>query len=670
MFEPVLQGLSLIVQWPAFGYLFLGVLIGIYFGAVPGLGGLIGMAILLPFTFGMDPASAFAFLLGMYAVTCTGDTLSCVLLGIPGTASSQATVVDGYPMAQKGEAARALGAAFTVSAVGGVLGAIALGLSIPIVRPLILSFASPEFLMLGILALTMVGSLSGGSVLKGLAAAAMGIMLSTIGYTATGGEPRFWLGTSYLLDGVPLIPLVLGLFALPELLALAISNTSISQVDQEAGRGGMVEGMRDALTHWWLVLRCTAIGVYIGMLPGIGGSVVDWVAYGHAVQSAKDKDGFGKGDVRGVIAPEAANNAMRGGALVPTIAFAIPGSASMAILLGAFLIHGLEPGPELLKSRLDITFSLVWTLVFANVLAAGLLLLWGNQIAKATFVKGHLIVPAVILFVFMGAWTNSNVIGDWITLILFGFVGYIMRLGGWPRPPLILGLILGPIMENALQLSVRIHEFEWVTRPIVLILAGLVVFTLYVSGRRAIKDRRVRAAAGATGPETPKVQTGDSAGGDPALSLPLAILLCICFAYGLSQSLGWSFTVGYFPTAAALPGLVFILLVIARDVIDLRRRRGKPPAVDRSQKAAELRRGMIFFAWILAVLLGAVAIGQQAALILFIVLYLMVWGGYGLKLALTYGAVCWVFLFVMFNEIVPVVWYGSWLGSAIDSLTG
>jgi TctA family transporter len=206
MLDALLSGFVLLFQWPALGYLGLGIALGLYFGAVPGLSGLVGMAILLPFTFGMEPISAFAFLLGMYAVTTTSDTIASVMLGIPGTAASQATILDGYPMAMRGEAARALGAAFTVSAVGGVLGALVLAASIPLVRPLILSFASPEYFMLGVLGLTMAGALSGNSILKGVAAALFGLLLSTIGYADQVAIPRYFFGVTYLLDGLPLIP--------------------------------------------------------------------------------------------------------------------------------------------------------------------------------------------------------------------------------------------------------------------------------------------------------------------------------------------------------------------------------------------------------------------------------------------------------------------------------
>jgi TctA family transporter len=457
MLEAALQGLDAAIAWPAIGYLFFGIALGVYFGAVPGLSGLSGMAILLPFTFGMDPVSAFSFLLGMYAVTTTSDSITAILIGVPGTAAAQATVLDGYPMAKRGEASRAFGAAFTCSGIGGVFGAVVMGLSIPIIQPVVLSFAKPEFFMLGLLGLTMVGSLSGRSILKGLTGAGLGLLLSQIGYAEQIAVPRYWMGFTYLLDGLPLVPVVLGLFAVPELVSLAARERSISDIPREHVAGGLTTGIKDSLRHWWLLLRSSVIGVYIGMLPALGSTIADWVAYGHAVQSAKDKSQFGKGDIRGIIAPESANNSVKGGELIPTVSFGIPGSAPMAILLGAFLIQGLTPGPEMLTAKLDITFSMVWSLMIANAVAAVLLMLWANQLQKIIFIKAHLIVPAITLFVMMGSWTAENNLGDWISLIVFGVVGVVMKQAGWPRPPLVLGYILGRIMENSLHLTIRAY---------------------------------------------------------------------------------------------------------------------------------------------------------------------------------------------------------------------
>ena len=650
--DSVLLGLTMVVQWPAIGYLFLGVLLGMFFGAVPGLSGLVGMAILLPFTFGMEPASAFAFLLGMYGVTTTADTLASVLLGIPGTAASQATILDGYPMAQKGEASRALGAAYTVSMFGGVLGAVFLALSIPLVRPIILSFSDPEFFALAVLGLTMVGALSGGSIFKGTAAACFGLLISTVGYAEFGGVSRYWFGMNYMLDGLPIVPYVLGLFALPELLELAVRNTSISRVERAEVKATMLDGIKDARKHWWLGLRCTAIGVYIGMLPGLGGSIVDWVAYGHAVQSVKDNPQFGKGDVRGVIAPEAANNAMKGGALLPTIAFAIPGSASMAILLGAFMIQGLEPGPQMLTTQLHISFSLVWTLVIANVLGAALLMVWGNQVAKVTFIQGHIIVPAILLFVFMGAWLSGSSIGDWLTLLFFGVLGYVMKQGGWPRPPIVLGFILGKIMETAMNISVQTHGAGSFTRPIVLIIMVLVVVTVMFAVRGRLG--RVQSAGGA------QIEGAEGGRQCPAISLPIAIFMLITFVYAFVEATEWRFGPRIFPHSVVIVGFVLASMVVLRDIQALRQLRAGTAAPDVLRPDRRyLLLGVKFMAWMFAIVAVTLVLGQYVTLLLFVVLYLKIWGNFEWRLIAAYTAASALFLYVLFNLIVPVMWHES-----------
>ena len=269
MIEAMLAGLELVLSWPALGYLMLGVFLGMWIGAVPGLGGAVGLALMLPFTFGMDPVPAFALLLGMYAVTSTSDSVSSIMLGIPGTVASQATILDGYPLAKKGQAARAFGATYTVSAFGGVLGALLLAVSLPVILPVIFAFGVPEFFMLAVLGLTMVGALSGRSLFKGVAAALIGLMITTIGYAEATGIPRFYFGINYLLDGLPIIPIVLGLFGLPELLELAVKNTSIARkTSGESATMGLFQGVKDAFKHRWLSFRCALLGTYIGMLPG------------------------------------------------------------------------------------------------------------------------------------------------------------------------------------------------------------------------------------------------------------------------------------------------------------------------------------------------------------------------------------------------------------------
>ena len=670
MLADLLNGFLLVMQWPTIGFLFLGVLFGIFLGILPGLGVIIGLVVLLPFTFGMDPVAAFALLLGMYAVTSTSDTIASVMLGVPGTSASQATILDGYPLAQQGHAARALGAAFTTSAFGGVFGALVLALSLPLIRPVIQSFSSPEIFMLGVLGLTMVGSLSGGNMFKGLAVAALGLLMSTVGYSDSGAIPRYYFGIDYLIDGLPLIPVVLGLFALPELMELAIRNISISRKDnEEVEGGGILDGVKDACRNWWLAVRCATIGTYIGMLPGLGSSIVDWLAYGHAVQSSKDNSKFGKGDIRGVIAPEAANNATRGGSLLPTVAFGVPGSLGAAILLGALLIVGLKPGPEMLTTELDTTFSMVWSIAIANILAAILLIFSAKHVAKLAFLPGHMIVPAIIMFVFMGAWLGGGHIGDWVACITMGFVGFFMKRGNWPRPPLVLALVLGSIMENAYLLTGRVYDgLEWMQRPIVIIIGIVVLCTIGFVIRGMLMQKSKEKGLEKGGGKPP----ADRAEGSPIFSLPLSVLFITIFLVAAILAGDWPNSVKQFPILLGAIGALFVFIVLIQDGLEFRSllssEGGLVPALRGAAKEALFTKAMLFMLGLIVMVLVMLVIGQKLALPLFISFYLAVWGGYGLRTCLIYSTCAWVFMIGFYDRVMHLFWYPSWLSQKLPGL--
>ncbi len=668
MFEALWTGLVLVFQWPSIGYLMLGALLGIWVGAIPGLGGIIGLVLLLPFTFGMDTVPAFALLLGMWTVITTSDTIASVMLGIPGSAASQATILDGYPLAQKGHAARAFGAAFTVSAFGGVFGALVLAVSLPLVSPIIMSFGSPELFMLGMLGLTMVGALSGTSILKGLAAAMLGLMLGLIGMAETIALPRYTFDSLYLMDELPIIPVVLGLFAIPELLELAVRNVSISRVpkDQAEG-GGILDGVRDAFRYWALALRCAFIGTYIGMLPGLGASIVDWVAYGHAVQSTKDNPMFGKGDIRGVIAPEAANNAIKGGALIPTVVFGIPGSLGTAILLGALIMQGLRPGPDMLTDNLHITFSLVFMIVVANIFVSVLLMFLAKQVAKIAFIPGHLIVPGVIMFVFMGAWLGGASMGDWITCLAMGIIGFIMKRGGWPRPPLILALILGNILENTFQISNRAHDgLNWVMRQIVLIILTLIVITLVFAVKGALKKKLKQSE------EKDSPAAGEGSEKNPVISLPFAAVLAVLFIWAGFESQPWPREVKQFPIAISIPASILVLFTLFFDWRDLmkshREAGGWIEVIRANSEQAMLFRSLKFFGYLIAMIVLTYTLGQKIALPIFIGMYLWRWGGYDRRLSIGYAVGGWIFIIGFYDQIMNLLFHPSWLYSWLQPL--
>ncbi len=304
---------------------------------------------------------------------------------------------------------------------------------------------------------------SGNAPLRGLTAADIGMLLAMIGSDPQTGTLRWTMDSLYLWEGLPLVPVVLGIFALPELADLFIRRTAIATGGAKQDlKTGMMMGVRDGLKHWWLVIRCSWIGAGIGAVPGMGGSVIDWLAYGHALKTEKGaRETFGKGDVRGVIASESSNNAKEGGALVPTVAFGIPGSAGMAVLLGAFLIHGLVPGPDMLTKNLQVTYSMVWSIAIANILGAGLCFLFSGQFAKIATLRYSIILPVVLCIVYIGAFNGSRNWGDLYTLLICGVFGWTMKQMKWPRPPLILGFVIGDIIERYLFISMERYGTEW-----------------------------------------------------------------------------------------------------------------------------------------------------------------------------------------------------------------
>jgi len=498
--EALFEGLLLVLQWKAFAFMLLGIGVGFWVGLLPGLGGVTTLALMLPFIYAMTPIEGFAFLLGMHSVVATTGDITSVLFGIPGEGTTAATILDGHAMAKKGEAGRALGAALASSLVGALVGAFALAVAIPVVRPLVLSFGSPELFMIAIVGIAFIASLSaegGRGMLRGFLAGGLGLMVATVGQDPQAGIARYTFDSLYLWNGLDLVPVLIGIFAIPEIIDLATRGTSIAG-DVPKGRlnQGALEGVKDTFRHFGLTLRCSLIGTFIGIMPGLGGAVAQWLAYGHAAQSARspeERAGFGKGDVRGVLGPGAANNSKEGGALIPTVAFGVPGSSSMAILLGGFFLLGLVPGPEMLTTHLTVTFSMVWTIVLANIITVVACFLFLNHLAKLTVVRGSLLLPVILVLVFVGSYTANNDYGDVLLMLFFGAVGYLMVAGGWPRAPFVLGLVLGKIVENNLYISVARYEAEWLTRPIVLMLAAMAIAVMFYP---LIQARRSAARGG------------------------------------------------------------------------------------------------------------------------------------------------------------------------------
>lgn len=458
-----------------------GVLLGLVVGILPGLGGIAALSLLLPFVYGGDPTLVLPMIIGLLAVTNTSDTFPAVLVGIPGTSSAQATIMDGHPLARRGEAARALGAAFSASLLGGLFGALMLTLAIQFARPLILAIGFGEQLMLVVLALTMVGMLTGSSPIKGLIMCGMGLIFGSIGAAPATAEERLTFDTLYLSDGLPLVIVGLAMFAIPEIVEVLRKRTRISSIP-ELGSGTM-KGFGETLKHKWLVLRCSALGVFIGALPGLGGSVTNWMAYGHAMQSAKDRSQFGKGDIRGVIGPEASNNADNGGALIPTLMFGIPGSGSMALFLGALILIGIEPGIGMMERHLDLTFIIIWSLAIANVIGAGICLFLAKPIARITLVPFMLVAPFMIVIIYFAAFQATRAWEDLIALFVLGMFGMYMKRFGWSRPAFLIGFVLSMRLDASVYQSIQVYGASFLQRGGVLLILALIVVSVFLAVR-------------------------------------------------------------------------------------------------------------------------------------------------------------------------------------------
>ncbi len=550
MLDLVLQALQTLFDPANFAYLILGVLLGLMIGVFPGLGGIAGLSLLLPFLYGMDEVPALATLIGLVAVIPTSATFTSVLMGIPGSSSSQATVLDGFALAKKGQASRALAAAFSSSLLGGLFGAIILTFFVQIARPMILLFGSAELFMLAIFGLSMVGSLSGKSLVKGIVACGFGLLIGSIGAAPGTGEYRMIFGVDYLYDGLPLVVIALSIFAFPEISELFRKDTAIAE-GAELGKGGWLPGVKDLIQHKWLALRCAGIGTIVGAIPGMGGSVVDWIAYGHVVQTTKDKSQFGKGDIRGVIAPESANNAKEGGALMPTLLFGIPGSGSMAVFLGGMVLIGIEAGPSMITTDIDLTYTIIWSLAIANVLGAGLSLFLAGPISKLTRIKFSLLAPFMIMVISFAAFQATKDMADLWMLLIFGLIGTFMKRFGWSRPAFLIGFVLATQAESYLNMSVQFYGWKMFLRPGVLIILVLSLISVYYS-RKGTVDENAELMA--------KVRDKRTGSLLPQMSFAIAVLAYVLIAIydGFQQS----FLGGVFPLFIAFGILPFAFWLV------------------------------------------------------------------------------------------------------------
>ena len=636
----------------------IGIAIGFVVGILPGLGGPTAMALMLPFVFKMNAVEAFAFLLGMTAVTSTTGDITSVLFGVPGEPTTASTIVDGHSMARNGEAGRALGAVLMSSLVGAVFAGVALGAAVPIIRPLVLSFGSPEFFMLAILGISFVAALSGEDILKGIVSGGIGLMLATIGLDPISGIQRYTFGQLFLWDGVGLVPITIGFYAIPETIELAVLGTSIAK--QEVGNlGGVMQGVRDTFKHWWLVIRCSALGTFTAIIPGMGAATTQWLAYAHAVQSSPDKERFGKGDVRGVLGPGAANNSTLGGSLITTIAFGVPASVVMAILLGAFIIQGIVPGPDMLlpppKGKLDLTYSFVWVIILSNMITVAICFLFLKPLAKVTQVRGSIIIPLILVLIYLGAFAEKNAFEDMIVVLFFGALGWVMEKMEWPRPPVLLGLVLGPLAENRLFLSTDNYGWAWTARPGVIAIFVLTLVGIFYPIIKNRREARQKEAAATSVGQTAETHHAHELHFGPAALFTIGVIIVLAIA--LWQSRNFGFRAGLFPWVIGTPTLLLAFGQLARDLYGRKKTVSNIPEIGEAHAEIEphvmRKRTVSIILWIIGFFVAIWLLGFSYAVPLTILLYL-VFAGESLLIIASVTFFSWLFYWSLFEKMLNV----------------
>lgn len=491
--ETFLNALVQAMHWQNLLALVAGGVYGIIIGVLPGIGAAVGMALALPLTLRWHPATALIFLCASYKLCTYGGSITSIILNTPGESANAATVLDGFPMCEKGEGGIALGASCASAVVGGLIGTLCLIFLSPALAKFALRFDAAEYCLVAILALTIISTVIQGALIKGLISAGFGLMLATVGYDAIVGNLRFTFGMDFLGDGVPMIQTMVGLFAITQALELAEGTEAISKLGKLTG--GVWEGFRKYFHYPFNILRSSAIGLFIGVLPAVGQTTSGFLAYMEAVRESKHPETFGKGDIEGVIAPETANNACMPGDLVCTISLGIPGSVGAAVFLGIMIIFGIPPGPLAFAEKADILYTLFMSLVLAHFLIFVIGLTSFRYFASVSLIPNVIIVPTIIAVSLIGSYAIRNMMIDVVISLIFGFVGYIMNKINFSPIPLLIGLVLGDMVEKNFHRALLMSEgslaifWESGVAKVLLVLIFLSLFSPYL----AAAFRRIKA---------------------------------------------------------------------------------------------------------------------------------------------------------------------------------
>ncbi|MGH7845193.1 MAG: tripartite tricarboxylate transporter permease [Candidatus Binatia bacterium] len=664
-------------------------------GLMPG-GGLPITAVVLGFVGFLDPWVAITIVVFQSAANDASEPLPSILMGIPSSRASQATILDGYPMTRQGLAGVAIGASYTASLIGGLVGAAALLFSLPVMRELLFLFGSAEFFLLSLSGMMTVAIVSSGAFVKGMLTAMLGVAIAMIGYSPIGGVVRADFGIHYLWDGIPLVPLVVGIFAIPEAIDLVVGNTPIAMQRLDEMLKGMgkdvYRGMKIALNHKWLIVRSSLIGVFVGALPGVGGSVAHWISYAQARATEKGAKGtFGKGDVRGVIAAESSNNAVDGGDLIPTVGFGIPGSGGMALLLAMFILYGIQPGPEMLTTNLDLTISFVYVIALANVVVVPIMLLASPIIARVAAIPPNLIAPVTIGVVTLSAFMATFALGDLMVALGFAALGIFMKRYGWPRPPILIAAVLSQTLEQFMYSSVSAYGASMLARPQFLAIAAFMLLIIVGSLRMQRGVRRLVASmplGAATGESAGAVEEQRSASKTAFLRQQLTVeivgemilLLAVAgfFLYLFIPSRDWPWGARLVPQLAVIIGTPFLIIriiyvlrilfwsravgvVTPSQIMDMGFRVGDDPK-------GEGKRWIRILSAIGVLYLGIWLVGFHVALPLWVFVYMVWFGKANYFLA---GGIALAFLGLIvgvYGHLIRVPWHDPPLFHALQVL--
>ncbi|KGK78372.1 C4-dicarboxylate ABC transporter permease [Thalassobacter stenotrophicus] len=478
--EPLIAGLLALMDPQLLVLLFAATLAGVIIGSLPGLNATTGAALLLPFTITMEPIPAIAILTTIYCAATFAGAITAILINTPGTSASATTCLDGFPMAQRGEAGRALGMATVSSTIGGIISVFCLMLAAPLLARMAYNFAPPEYFALTVFGISMLATIGDGTPLKNIIAGCIGILLATVGKDLLTTVERFTFGFNELSEGIGFVPVMIGIFGISELLVQA-ERLSVER-RQILLKAIKLPSRADYRKVWKTILRSSGIGTFIGILPAEGATVASMIGYNEARRWSKTPEEFGKGAIEGIAGSEAANNSATGGAMVPTLALGIPGSPTAAVILAGLMVHGLQPGPTMFTEQAEFAYAIFWSMLLVNITFIFVGLFGAKLFARVTFVPVQILWPIVFTFSIVGAYALDQSMLDVYIAIGSGVIGYFMRRFGYSVVPLAIGLILGGMLEKRLGQSLIMLDDQWwlmFTRPLTLLFFVLTVLALF-----------------------------------------------------------------------------------------------------------------------------------------------------------------------------------------------